>query len=200
MNILIPLWYDFFFLNESCFESLLCKEWIIDAVWILAAENPWKKPYKNDIGCLIHDIWVSSFFWHFHGKFHITIAIHRCIFSVPSHPPLCKLFWRLAGWVCFSSCTVRFVIWLFNFSPPLPDPFWRPYFWGFIRPSQAPILWLIRWGCPWGTVSRSSCLRVWWVGKFRDNLSQNWHQVRFPTHHPKSNSVHLLGSIACFPI
>ena len=30
----------------------------------------WKKPYNNDIGCLIHDIWVSSFFWQFHGKNH----------------------------------------------------------------------------------------------------------------------------------
>ena len=28
----------------------------------------WKNPDKNDIGGLIHDIWVSSFFGHFHGK------------------------------------------------------------------------------------------------------------------------------------
>ena len=28
----------------------------------------WKHPAETDMGCLICDIWVSSFFWHFHLK------------------------------------------------------------------------------------------------------------------------------------
>ena len=31
-------------------------------------------PCKNDIGCLIPDIWVSSFFSHFHGKIHLKMT------------------------------------------------------------------------------------------------------------------------------
>ena len=58
---------------------LLAFAWKIHIKWCRRL-NPWhfvielfliffmENPYKDDIGCLIYDIWVSSLFWHFNGK------------------------------------------------------------------------------------------------------------------------------------